>query len=100
MFRAVLIGIVTVLFAGSLLGALRLGAPLIGPTIFLGLVLAGLVFENARYRRLSREAPGGAFKPTDERFIDPETGKLVEVWTDPATGARRYVAVGEAKDTP
>ena len=28
---------------------------------------------------------------TDEKFVDPETGKLVTVWFDPGTGERRYV---------
>ena len=100
MFRGVLIAIVALLFLGSCLGVATIGPPAIGPTMFLGLVLAGLLFENFRYRRLSGQAPGGDFKPTGERFIDPESGKLVEVHSDPATGARRYVAGKDAPDTP
>ena len=100
MRRGVLIAIVALLFLGACAGMARLGEPLIAPTITLGLMLAGLLFENHRYRRLSRQPPGGAFKATGERFIDPETGKLVEVHADPATGARRYVAVKDAADTP
>lgn len=100
MFRVVLIAIVALLFVSSCLGVATIGAPLIGPTTFLGLVLAGLLFENFRYRRLNSHAPGGDFKPTGERFIDPESGKLVEVHSDPASGARRYVAVKDAPDTP
>ncbi|MDB5482882.1 MAG: hypothetical protein JWO83_3935 [Caulobacteraceae bacterium] len=100
MLRAFLIAIVSLLFVGSCIGVAMVGAPAIGPTIGLALVLAGLVFENHRYRRLSGQAPGGAFKATGERFIDPESGKLVEVHSDPATGARRYVAVKDAPDTP
>lgn len=100
MLRAVLIAVVALLFVGSCLGVATVGPPAIGPTIFLGLALAGLLFENFRYRRLSGQAPGGDFKPTGERFIDPESGKLVEVHSDPATGARRYVTVKDASDTP
>ena len=100
MLRAVLIAIVSLLFVGACVGVASVGAPAIGPTISLGLVLAGLLFENFRYRRLTRQAPGADFKPTGERFIDPESGKLVEVYGDPATGARRYVAVKDAADTP
>src|SRR5579859_1075091 len=100
MFRGVLIAIVSLLFVGSCIGVAMMGPPVIGPTIFLGLVLAGLLFENHRYRRLSGQAPGGNFKATGERFIDPESGKLVEVYSDPATGGRRYVAVKDAPDTP
>ena len=50
------------------------------------------------YGRASAAPPrGAAWKPTDERFIDPETGEPVAVWFDPATGERRYVADGQAK---
>jgi hypothetical protein len=98
--RTVLIAVVTLLFLGACLGVVSVGGPAIGPAIFLGLLLAGLLFENHRYRRLSGQAPGGPFQATAERFIDPESGKLVEVYTDPATGARRYVAVSDAPDTP
>ena len=31
------------------------------------------------------------WETTNERFVDPETGKLVTVWFDPQTGERRYV---------
>jgi hypothetical protein len=100
MLRTVLIAIVSLLFVGSCIGVATFGPPMVAPTLSLGLVLAGLLFENYRYRRLNSQAPGGAFKPTGERFIDPESGQLVEVHSDPATGARRYVAVKDAADTP
>jgi len=99
MLRKVLIAVVSVLLAGSLVAAVR-GAGFWAPAVFLGLILIALLFENARYRRLGDRAPGGAFKPTGERFIDPPSGKLIEVHSDPANGARRYVVVGDAKDTP
>lgn len=100
MLRICLIVIASLLFLSCLFAAVHVGAPMIGPTIVVGFILLGLIFENFRYRGLSRHAPGGAFSATGERFIDPESGKLVEVHSDPATGARRYVAVGDAKDTP
>jgi len=100
MLRIVLIAIVSVLLAASAIGVVVAGAGAFAPTIGLGLVLAGLLFENFRYRRLSGQAPGGAFSATGERFIDPESGKLIEVHSDPATGARRYVTLQDADDTP
>ena len=100
MLRAALIAIVSLLFVGSCFGVATIGPSVIVPTISLGLVLAGLLFENHRYRQLNSQAPGGDFKPTGERFIDSESGKLVEVHSDAATGARRYVAVKDAPDTP
>lgn len=100
MFRAVLIAIVALLFLGALFAVVKGGTPAIPATIFLGIVLAALVFENIRYRKASTQAPGGDFAATGEKFIDPESGKLIEVHADPATGARRYVAARDAKDTP
>jgi len=44
------------------------------------------------YGAPSRRPVSGNLRPTDERFVDPETGQLTTVWFDPATGERRYVA--------
>jgi hypothetical protein len=51
------------------------------------LILISLVFEG-RYRAARTTA--GPWEPTGEKFIDPGTGKLVEVDYDPQTGERRY----------
>ena len=32
----------------------------------------------------------GDFKPTNEVFTDPTTGKLTRVYEDPSTGKRQY----------
>lgn len=42
-----------------------------------------------RYRP-GRAGPSPRAHPTDEVFIDPETGRRKRVWFDPATGAREY----------
>jgi hypothetical protein len=47
------------------------------------------------YGRAIGRAPQGNWRPTGEKFVDPETGELVTVWYDPVTGERRYVS--EAK---
>jgi len=57
-------------------------------TIFAG----GVLIERWRYKRLSDGRPGGGWQATPERFVDPETGRLVTVFLNPATGERRYVA--------
>jgi hypothetical protein len=100
MLRSVLIVLASLLFVGSLILMSFAGAAAIGPLIFSGVFLAALLFENFRYRRPTGQAPGGDFSPTGERFIDPESGKLIEVHSDPATGARRYVATKDTPDTP
>ena len=55
--------------------------------IFGLLILLSLVFEG-RYR--AAKEPTGSWEPTGEEFIDPATGKLVEVDYDPQTGERNY----------
>jgi hypothetical protein len=49
---------------------------------------AALVFERRGYQPKAPDA--AALIPTGERFHDPTSGELVEVWEDPATGAREY----------
>jgi hypothetical protein len=66
------------------------------PVIFIIGALAVLTSIVERtYGAPSRAPSGSALRPTDERFIDPETGRLVTVWFDARTGERRYVADGE-----
>jgi hypothetical protein len=58
------------------------------------LVLATL-FERWRYN--NRNAPAqGNWQATGERFVDPESGKHMEVLYDPHSGERRYREI----DTP
>jgi hypothetical protein len=52
------------------------------------LVLAGLFLEPHYRSRAQGSGPG--WEPTGEKFIDPGTGRLVEVDYDPKTGQREY----------
>ncbi len=54
--------------------------------------LVGLLIERWRYKNLTAAPPGPDWQRTDERFVDPETGKLVTVYFHPPTGERRYIA--------
>jgi len=92
MLRNLLIGLGAVLVlcgAGLLLWGSGAG---IGPVIFGALLLLGTVWERVHYKKVERDRPGAGWVATDERFIDENTGKPVRVWTEPATGERRYVA--------
>jgi hypothetical protein len=82
-------GLLTVIWC-SLGVSLRLAVPGL-------LLLLGLVFERWRYKRIADRPPGRDWVPTDERFIDPESGKPVTVFYQPATGERRYVESGETR---
>ena len=67
-------------------------APLL---IFGGLLTIGTLFERWRYKWLhTAEAAKGV--PTGERFVDPVSRELVEVYYDAATGERSYVKVKSA----
>lgn len=55
-----------------------------------GLLLsASVLFERWRYVRRA-DAVAGPWEKTEERFIDPETGKTRQVFYNPETGERRY----------
>ena len=60
------------------------------------IVLAALVFERRGYE--PKASNPAALKPTGERFNDPTSGELIEVWEDPRTGAREYRPVVRSAD--
>ena len=60
-----------------------------GPLVF-GLLLLLSVLLERRYKPIASKAKGA---PTGERFVDPTTGELMEVWYDAGTGERNYVKV-------
>lgn len=64
------------------------------PLLFGCLLLLGTVFERWRYKQ-PKTAAAARGAATGERFIDTETGALMEVWYDAATGERSYVKVSD-----
>ncbi len=55
--------------------------------LWAAVLLVGLLIERWRYKPLTAAAPGPDWQRTDERFVDPETGKLVTVYYKPLTAA-------------
>jgi hypothetical protein len=56
--------------------------------VVVGIVIA--LFGWDRYRG-GRKGPGDdAARPTDEVFIDPESGRKMRVWYDERSGKREY----------
>ena len=57
--------------------------------IVMGIIIG--IFGLDRYRG-ARKNPGEASnaRPTDEVFVDPETGRRTRVWYDASTGQREY----------
>jgi hypothetical protein len=75
--------------AGVLVWALGGGAHGLGALILGVVLLLGILFERWRYRSKPRaDAP---WQKTGERFTDPQTGRVVEVFYDPQSGERRYL---------
>jgi hypothetical protein len=61
--------------------------------IFVFICLIGIIFERVYYKKLERKPAGNDWVLTTERFIDPGSGQLVDVYILPATGERKYVEV-------
>jgi hypothetical protein len=60
--------------------------------VLAAIVLVWLVFRSGGYKRAPLDAPPGAdWKFTGERFADPTSGAILEVWWRPRDGERAYV---------
>jgi hypothetical protein len=93
MLRAIVSALAIAFAAFALVSVVQ--QPVSWPLLPVALLLViGCVAER-RYHRAG-VAPGAGFHPTGERFVDPETGRAMTVWSDPATGERRYGVDGEA----
>jgi len=60
--------------------------------VVVGVVVAIFGWDRYRGRSPKNAGDGGSARPTDEVFVDPDTGKRTRVWYDPATGQREYRA--------
>ncbi len=60
--------------------------------VWAAVLIVGLLIERWRYKPLAGPPPGPDWQATGERFVDPETGKIVTVYFHPTTGERRYIA--------
>ena len=81
------------LAGGTVLTVLTGGG--IGLMILGGVVIASVGLES-RYGRpgAPTNVPPHAWELTNEKFVDDETGRVLEVWIDPLTGERRYEPAG------
>ncbi|NGY05672.1 hypothetical protein [Solimonas terrae] len=92
MLRKVLLTIgVLLLLAAAVCAAIGF-YPILPHLLFAGLLLtAGIGYERWRYKAARPDAPDPRWQATGERFVDPESGALTEVWYDPRSGERHYV---------
>jgi hypothetical protein len=92
MLRFLVLGFGCVVFCGAVtLGLLTPAGPaMIGPAVIGALIIVGTTVERFRYKRLQPTRPGPGWRLGGERFVDPETGKIVQVWHKDSTGERLY----------
>ncbi len=63
------------------------------------ILVFGIVYERTAYKKILDRIPDGkGWTRTNERFVDPGTGKTVTVYVKSFTGERAYVA--EKLETP
>jgi hypothetical protein len=88
------------LFGGTLLSVLTGGGG-IGLMIVGALMFASVGLER-RYGRPGTppRVEHSGWELTKEKFVDHETGQLLEVWMDPLTGERRYEPAGRDPRLP
>ncbi len=55
-----------------------------------GFILVSAVFLERKRYRVQIDRTQGHWQPTGERFIDPTTERLMEVFYNPTTGERDY----------
>ena len=97
MLRKALLGFACVQVAGGVF-CLLAGDARAWPMAAWGLVLLlAVLLERWRYARHA-ETGSGEWQETEERFVGPESGRLMKVLYQPTTGERRYVPVGEEAD--
>jgi hypothetical protein len=92
--RLILIQVCLALLVTSVLLIVFVNGAFVQLTILSAVALAGLSFEARRYTRQFKDAGTRKWQLTDEKFIDPESGHLMQVRFDPVTGDRDYVDLG------
>ncbi len=87
--------------AGGTVMTMMTGFGGIGLLAIGAIMIASLALEG-RYGRpgAPTRVPPHAWERTSERFVDDETGELLEVWIDPLTGERRYEPVPPDRQLP
>ena len=94
MLRKLLLAIGILMLAIGLLMVFAQPANAFPLLLFGGLLTLSAVFERWRYKQ-PKTAAAARGSATGERFIDPETGALMEVYYDASTGERTYVKVSD-----
>lgn len=98
--RAIIVyGLLCLIGAAVLLFVVHASLWLVLYLVVNGFILVGAMFlERKRYRaRVDRTQ--GYWQPTGERFVDPTTRRLMEVFYNPTTGERDYREATSANES-
>jgi hypothetical protein len=82
-------GVLCLIVAGILLAAHVTTVLVIYLAVNGLLIVGGILFERRGYRS-HVDRTHGKWQPTGERFVDPTSGREVEVFYNPETGERDY----------
>jgi hypothetical protein len=75
---------------GMIAGSFAIGIPV---AVWGAIFVFGIVYERYAYKTVVDKAPAGkGWTRTNERFVDPKSGRTVTVFVKPLTGERAYVA--------
>jgi hypothetical protein len=81
------------MLAGAFLCTRGVGYGGVQILLFGAIFVLGTLFERWRYNNKNAAADAD-WQVTTERFVDPESGKVMEVLYDPRSGERRYRETG------
>jgi hypothetical protein len=98
MLRAVVLAMgVLMMLGGMFIAVTGIAAPALWLFAVGAILVVGTVFERVLYKPLVVAKPSPGWTDTGERFVDPETGKLVKVLYNAKSGERQYAVLD---DTP
>jgi hypothetical protein len=99
--RLFVLAVGALLLSGGTLLTVVTGGGGIGLMIVGALVMLSVALER-RYGRPGTppRVEHSDWELTKEKFVDHETGQLLEVWMDPLTGERRYEPAGRDPRLP
>ncbi|HEY7356976.1 MAG TPA: hypothetical protein VH590_10940 [Ktedonobacterales bacterium] len=87
----IVFGVLALIVAALLLFVAQAPLAVVFDLAFSGVVIVGAILFERRGYRPNVDRTRGKWQPTGERFVDPTTGKLMEVRFNPDTGERDYV---------